>query len=175
MRSKGCSPLQEIIKENGTGKLYFHGKRDTYNVRKPNQFVWNQVGASKGEKDIYCDYKGMQAFWQGLNTFRNSPKGQIFRQAKTVSSDYYRFILPENNQLMGYVVDNQVFVLLNVSDQVQQFKSITLPEGNWKLVCNGFEFNHTNGVKGEQKNVKGGKIISLSCPAASGLVWIREK
>lgn len=175
MRSKGSSPLMEIIKENGTGKLYFHGKRDTYNVRKPNQFVWNQVGTTTGEKDIFCDYKGMHAYWRALNKFRTSSIGKIFRQELAVPTDYYRFILPKNEQMLGYVVNKQVLTLINTSDQEQIFDAIELPAGTWKLIGNGREFNHEKGVRGANQNLVGGKKVTIKCPPASGLVWLKIK
>jgi pullulanase len=65
LRSKGHAELKETIKEMTDGtKVYFHGKRDTYNMRVPNQFVWENVGKTLESEDSYCDYANMLAYWQ---------------------------------------------------------------------------------------------------------------
>ncbi|NNF34407.1 MAG: pullulanase, partial [Saprospiraceae bacterium] len=79
MRSKGHAPLQEVVKtlKNGV-TMYWHGKRDTYNHRTANQFVWENIGRTRDSANPN-DYKGMLEFWKGLNRFRLSEIGEIFR------------------------------------------------------------------------------------------------
>ncbi len=54
MRSKGVATLQEVAKETKSNiKVYLHGKRDTYNMRAANQFVWENVGKTKRDEGSY--------------------------------------------------------------------------------------------------------------------------
>jgi pullulanase/glycogen debranching enzyme len=176
MRSKGMAELKETVKETKGGiKVYIHGKRDTYNMRFANQFVWETVGRSKGEKDIYCDYKGMYAFWRGLNKLRLSDKGKVFRNAEAIPDNYYQWIEPANPYQLGYIIDNQVLVLLNTEEKANTF-SFNLPAGNWKLIANNQAVNHTQGVKdtaGTMK-LKGGKSHTVEVSAVGLKIWVRE-
>ncbi len=93
MRSKGLAELKETVKlqANGT-RVFLHGKRDTYNMRAANQFIWENLGKTKEDEDCHCDYKGMHAFWRGLNHFRLSEIGKIFRQDDHVHYRYYQWL-----------------------------------------------------------------------------------
>jgi pullulanase len=177
MRSKGLAELKETIKQTKSGiKVYLHGKRDTYNMRTANLFLWDNVGRTKGEKDIYCDFKGMYAFWQGLNKFRLSEKGKIFRNVEAIPADYYQWIETQNPAQLGYVVNNQVLVLINVDEKANNF-NFELPAGNWKLIGNNQEINHIKGVKDKNKSLEklqGGKALKVDMPAVNVKIWIKE-
>ncbi|MDE2996551.1 MAG: hypothetical protein OXT73_07425 [Bacteroidota bacterium] len=45
LRSKGAAPLMEVVKVSASGELAYHGKRDTYNHRRANQYEWEFAGA----------------------------------------------------------------------------------------------------------------------------------
>ena len=73
MRSKGLAPLKETVKYLQGNPLYFHGKRDTYNLASANAFVWKQKGLNKDESEnIHCNYREMFEFWKGLIALRKS-------------------------------------------------------------------------------------------------------
>jgi pullulanase/glycogen debranching enzyme len=175
MRSKGLAPLKEIVKESATGKLYFHGKRDTYNLRFANQFIWENVGKTKKEKDTYCDYKNMLAFWKGLNRFRLSEIGKVFRTPNAVPKDYYQFITPDNLSQLGYIVDGRVLVLMNTGTQAASFSSINLPKGEWRLIGNINEIDHTRTIKDKDNLLEGGKSHSISLEPTSVKIWVRAR
>jgi pullulanase/glycogen debranching enzyme len=179
MRSKGSAPLAETSKimANGT-KLYFHGKRDSYNLRKANRFVWEQVGATKDMEGIHCDYKGMHAFWRGLNRFRLSDYGKVFRIVEKPDSGYYRWIDTPNPYQLGYCVDNQVLVLINSGSHSHDFTRVNFPKGTWKLIANNDRVDHVNGVKDKSKmleKVKGGHVYPIELEGVSFKVWVREE
>ena len=176
MRSKGAAELKEVVKKmKGGTKVYLHGKRDTYNMRKANQFIWENVGKKKGESG---NHDAMYKFWRGLNNFRLSEKGKVFRQT-TSTENYYQWIEPENKGLLGYLVDNKVLVVMNVGDAAAPI-SFELPAGNWKLVGNNLGFDHNgiskDGPKGksaEWLNPKAGKH-TLSLAPATFKVWVKQ-
>lgn len=177
MRSKASAPLAETHKTlpNGT-KLYFHGKRDSYNLRKANRFVWEQVGATLDDaKGVHCDYKGMHAFWRGLNHFRLSDAGKVFRVADSVANNYYQWIETVNPYQLGYVVDNQVLVLINTGSNIHDFPEVNFPSGTWKLIGNNDAFDHKNGVKDASKklqSIKGGASYTIELEGVSFKVWV---
>jgi pullulanase/glycogen debranching enzyme len=175
MRSKASAPLKEVVKETKKGyKVYMHGKRDTYNMRNANRFLWEQVGAQP-EGMNRNDYKNMYAFWQGMNEFRMSDYGKVFRQSEPVPEGYFQWILPEKESMLGYIVDEKVFVLLNAGDSENEFKGVILPEGKWKLIATNHEVN-IDGVKGDKKLKKldGGKTTSFTMKPESLRIWIKE-
>ena len=52
MRSKGAAPIEEEVKETRSGEIYLKGRGDTYNLRTPNQFVWENVGKTRAGGQI---------------------------------------------------------------------------------------------------------------------------
>ncbi|MCS6821012.1 MAG: alpha-amylase family glycosyl hydrolase [Microscillaceae bacterium] len=177
MRSKGLAPLQEVYKETKAGiKVFLHGKRDTYNMRNANMFLWENVGKTFGDKDTYCDYKGMLAFWQGLTKFRLSEAGKVFRNAEPLPKDYYQWIEPQNPYMLGYFVNNKVLVLINTEEKENTFVNVQFPKGNWKLIGNNQAVNHLQGVKDEKvyQLVKGEQTLSVKMPKVSFRMWLRE-
>lgn len=177
LRSKGSAELKETVKEmtNGT-KVYLHGKRDTYNMRKANQFVWETVGLRKGEKGAVSDFKDMYDFWKGMIAFRKSNFGKVFKSQTAVPEGYYRFIEPENPALLGYFVDEKVLVLMNVGEEKANIESVQIPAGKWKLIGHNSGVNHAKGVsvKGKTKNLKGGKLESFELGATEFLLYVKE-
>jgi pullulanase len=176
MRSKAHAPLEEVVKTTNEGyNVYMHGYRDTYNHRTANQFVWETVGQPP-MGDNRNDYVNMLAFWKGMNAFRNSERGQVFRKAEAVSDDYYQFVSPSSESQLGYLVDNKVFVLLNAGQDPATFTDITLPEGKWKLIANTEAINHQKGVKngGKHERLVGNTSYSIDMSATSLLIWTKE-
>lgn len=176
MRSKGAAPLKEVVKQTKEGyNIYMHGKRDTYNHRMANQFVWGNVGATPTSNNSN-DYKNMYAFWKGLNAFRRSDYGKVFRVANKVDENYYKWILPESNKVMGYIVNKKVLVLLNSGDKSFGFKNIPLPEGKWKLIANNQSIDHINGIDDNQNmvSIKGDTNINLSIKSTGLKIWVKE-
>lgn len=175
MRSKGSAPLKEVEKETKKGfKIYMHGKRDTYNHRKANQFIWENVGAAPNEINKN-DYNNMYQFWQGMNAFRLSDFGKVFRVSESVEDGYYNWITPKDESLLGYIVDQKVFILLNAGTSVAEFGDINLPEGKWKLIATNDKVDHINGIKKDSyKNLKGGKPFNIKMKALNLKIWVKE-
>lgn len=176
MRSKGAAPLKEVIKTTNAGyKIYLHGKRDTYNQRLANQFIWENVGNTATDKDSYADYKNMQAFWQGLNRFRLSKYGKVFRQASQPGADYYQWILPEDPSQLGYIVDDKVMVLINASTTPSTFQINNLPKGQWQLIGNNTAVDHINGVKDQADLLQlRGSNHQITIPAKGFKIWVNR-
>ena len=177
MRSKGLAELKETVKETTSGtKVLLHGKRDTYNMRAANRFIWENVGKNREDADTFCDYKGMYAFWQGLNKFRLSPYGKVFRTAKIVPADYYQWILPENRHMLGYLVDNKVMVLINTDPEEVTFHGVQFPKGNWKLVANLFGISHEEGVPDHKhlERIEGNSTYDIHLGGTEFKIWVKD-
>ena len=175
MRSKGLGPLKEVVKETRTGKVYLHGKRDTYNLRFANHFVWENVGKKKGDKNSFCNYGTMLDFWKSLLAFRNSAVGKIFRRAEVCPDGFYHWYVTANQQLLGYRVNDKVLVLMNVSEKPGHFDWVSLPKGNWKLVGNLNGVDLKKPKKGKYAVLKGGEEgHKVDLPAQSFMMWVKE-
>ena len=173
MRSKASAPLKEVVKETNAGyKVYMHGYRDTYNHRTANLFLWETVG-QRPAGDNANDYQNMYAFWRGMNRFRLSETGKVFRVSEAVDDNYYRWILPEEKSLLGYLVDEKVLVLLNAGRESYTFEQVELPEGNWKLIANNEKVDHVRGVKEKGfSKLKGGQSHNLTIPKEGLRIWV---
>lgn len=138
MRSKGLAPLEEHSVKTATAEIHFKGRDDTYNVLAPNRFLWENLSRE--------NYGDMADFWKGLIEFRLSPAGEVFRQSR-VKRGHYRWILPEDPHLLGYVVGESVLVLVNVGDSAGTFPDVQLGPGIWRPICNGVQAS-ADGVEG---------------------------
>lgn len=172
MRSKASAPLKEVVKQTKAGyKTYMHGYRDTYNHRNANHFLWQTVGQRPKGKNKN-DYENMYRFWRGMNAFRLSEYGKVFRVAKSVPKDYYQWFAPkERNSVLGYLVSQQVLVLLNAGKETYTFKDLKLPAGRWKQVANTKAVNHQ---KGTGKKLAGGKMQNFKLKGGELVIWVRE-
>ncbi|GAB4405436.1 MAG: hypothetical protein OHK0039_06430 [Bacteroidia bacterium] len=176
MRSKAHAPLMEVVKETRAGyKIYLHGYRDTYNMRRANQFLWETVGQRPG-KTCTNDYQNMYAFWRGMNRFRRSSYGEVFRVASAVPEGYYQWYTPEVESMLGYLVDGRVLVLLNAGETAQTFTGITLPAGDWRLIATTQAVDHVRGVKApkELMRLPAGQPLDIGMVPSSLLIWVRD-
>ena len=176
MRSKAHAPLREVVKKTNAGfSAYMHGYRDTYNHRIANQFVWSQKGQKPNRKNSN-DYKSMYAFWKGMNEFRMSKYGKVFRVSESVPDDYYQWITPKDEGMLGYLVDKKVLVLINATDEAMGFLGPQLPAGDWKLIATK-ERVDINGLDGNGKStsLQEGTPFGLGMEPTSLLIWVRDK
>lgn len=176
MRSKGLAPPLEVVKTTKAGfKNYFHGKRDTYNHRAANRFLWENIGATPGKKNRN-DYKNMLAFWKGMNAFRSGEAGKVFRIDGVLPEGYYQFYAPDDERLLGYMIDGKVLVLLNAGDEALTFPDLSLPSGAWRLIANNERVDHVNGVEDREDIMllHGQHIQSIRIPAQGLYIWLKK-
>lgn len=115
MRSKGLAGKESYTKELDGITLYFHGAGDTYNLRTPNHFVWENIG-KPNRADSSSSYAEMLAYWKGLIALRKSSVGEIFK-TDDPGKDHYRFYLPEEKGVLGYRILDQLQVFVNTTDK----------------------------------------------------------
>lgn len=171
MRSKGLAPLEELVKRTRSGPLYFHGKRDTYNLRNANHFVWENVGVNADAPGVSNNYQAMIDFWKGLISLRRSSLGKVFRVGTRPPADYYRWILPADPAQIGYLVDGRVLVLINVGDSAATLTVPQLPAGTWLQIGDAFAVDHVNGVAGSepQESTGGERAFTVDGPGVE--IW----
>jgi Carbohydrate-binding module 48 (Isoamylase N-terminal domain)/Alpha amylase, catalytic domain len=172
LRSKGSAPLGEVIRRTATGPIYFKGRQDTYNVRTPNEYVWSDLGKTIAT-GASNDYSVMNAWWRGLIRFRNSDAGRVFRIANPPSANYFKWITPQNQALLGYIVDDKVLILSNVGSTAGAFDGINLPAGRWRKIADGTRIDHLRGVRGPDANLVGGTLLTLNAPPTSFQMWVK--
>ena len=138
-----------------------------------NRFIWETVGAEPYEMKSN-DYRNMLEFWKGMNAFRQSSYGELFRVDQPMPEDYYTWITPEELSSLGYIVNNQILVLLNAGNKDFTFSNINLPAGNWKQIASNQEVNHIKGVKskGQKNTLKGGKSTSFTLQSQGLAIWV---
>jgi pullulanase len=172
MRSKGLYPIFEEVLQTATGPIYMKGRHDTYNVRTPNEYIWSTVGATR--RDGPDDFRAMHAWWRGLVRFRMSEAGRVFR-VPAVTPGHIRFIAPESEALLGYVVGGEVLVLANAGDTAASFQNVELPPGRWRLIADGERIDHVRGLRGPDQLLTGGGAQSVPAPANALRIWVRER
>ncbi len=163
LRSKGLAPLEEFEVEAAGGPIEFKGRDDTYNVRAPNRFLWEALAPGSAPA-------AMRDWWRGLLRLRFSEHGQVFRVAE-VPDGHYRWITPDEETLLGYVVGDTVLVLANSGTDEGWFR-FDLPDGAWRQVADDSRVD-LEGVGGEHAVIPGGPH-ELRVPAGAFLVWVRE-
>ncbi len=174
MRSKASAPLEEVVKQTRTGPIYLHGKRDTYNLRKANEFEWSNKGKSRSGSAN--DYDNMYRYWRGLIALRNSKAGEVCRLAEKPPADYVKWFEPENVNLLGYMISERLLVLVNTDTRVGMFDHVVLPaNSNWKLVANDERVEPEKGIAGKKDSrLRAEASMQLEVPAQSVKIWIRE-
>jgi pullulanase/glycogen debranching enzyme len=87
-------------------------------------------------------------YYTGLIQLRMSREGSSFRVAQRPPHSYYRWIMPDNPRLMGYIVNvpklhagNGFAVLLNADDRDRRFEIELRGDTNWKMIGNGKEID----------------------------------
>jgi hypothetical protein len=116
----------------------------------------------------------MYAFWKGLNAFRLSESGEVFRRSEKAPESYYNWIEPVNPYQLGYFVDNKVLVLLNTESKTNDFNNIYFPRGNWELIANSNAVDHENGVADQRKylNIQGQTTRNIRMEPLSLRIWV---
>jgi pullulanase/glycogen debranching enzyme len=175
LRTKGLAGNQEQTFHTSSGPLAFHGQRDTTNVRTPNLFVWENVGNNLVLPTGNLPYAKMHAFWKGLIAMRMSPDGAVFRIDHKPPENYYRWLLPSDPHLLGYIVADRYLVLINTSTQTQDFREVSLAPGEWNLICDGETVDHVHGIAGADSKLTGIKPINLTVPAHCIKIWHRKQ
>jgi pullulanase len=163
LRSKGLAPLQSFTAQADGGTIFFNGRRDTYNLRAPNRFLWETLKPGS-------DQLNMRDYWRGLIALRRSEYGRVFRVAE-VPAGYYRWITPPDPTLLGYVVGERVLVLAN-SGAAEGELRVDLPDGPWRQVGNR-ERVDLGGV-GDERAPLGQGLNAVRVPAKSLLIWVRD-
>jgi pullulanase/glycogen debranching enzyme len=168
MRSKGLAPIDEIRYETDFGPIDMKGRHDTYNLRTPNHFVWDDIGNSEGPND----YKAMMAWWQGLIAFRMSELGAPLRVGGKVPEGYVQPILPRNQALLGYVVDGRILVLSNVGNARGEFANLPLSAGQWRMIADGRRVDMTSAFEGPFAKLEGRARVLV--PPQTMMIWVRD-
>lgn len=88
------------------------------------------------------------AYYLGLIQLRLSPEGATFRVAQRPPQSYFRWIMPGNPKLMGYVVNvpelhaGRGFAVLLNADDVERRLPVELKGASaWRMIGNGREIN----------------------------------
>ncbi|HHJ52143.1 MAG TPA: pullulanase, partial [Caldithrix abyssi] len=174
MRSKGAAPDSEVVKYLNGKPLYFHGRKDSYNLAKANAFIWENKGLNRGQMPgVFCNYDNMYRFWRGLVALRKSRYGRVFRIANRPAPDYYRWIEPPDSRLLGYVVANTVLVLINTDQRPGEFK-FAVPPGNWRLIAD-IERVDLNGISGYSfSRLSAPGKTRVTVPPQALFIWVNE-
>jgi pullulanase/glycogen debranching enzyme len=164
LRSKGLAPHDEFAREAAGGPIYFKGRDDTYNLRTPNQFLWNNLAPGS-------DQVAMRDYWRGLIALRMSEYGEVFRMV-VVPERHYRWVTPENRHLLGYVVGERVLVLANSGAEDGSFQ-FSLPDGVWRQVGDAERVDHVAGVESDYARLRGG-AQEIPVRGRSFVIWVRD-
>ncbi len=140
VRSKGLAPDEEFVRDVAGGPIHFKGRDDTYNLRAPNRFVWEDVGGTAAEGAV--DHAAMLAWWRGLIRLRLSPYGDVLRIGTAVPEDWVRFTRSSAPSGLAWLVGGRLLVAANPGKASIVFDRVDLPKGSWRMVSDGYEVDH---------------------------------
>jgi pullulanase/glycogen debranching enzyme len=177
MRSKGLAELKETVKVMTNGvKVYMHGKRDTYNMRAPNWFVWENAGKTPDHPETFANYRDMYLFWRGLNRFRLSAYGKVFRVSARLPDGYYRWIDTVNPYQLGYIVAGRILVLINTGSHTHDWDRVVLPVGTWRLIGSntGIDLAGISDPHHKYEHLRGGHPLHFRLGGCQFRMWVLE-
>ncbi|WP_419194634.1 alpha-amylase family glycosyl hydrolase [Novipirellula herctigrandis] len=175
MRSKGSAPPGKLLKHLPDGPLVYHGKKDTYNLRAANEFVWANVGRIERDDTVTNDFASMIEYWKGLIALRNSDAGRVLRIGHVPPLDYYRWILPQNPHQLGYVINDRIMVLMNTSDTDCIFEDVNAGSVHWRLVADQTRVDIANGIDTDDAMLKGKATHDIAVPHASMKIFLTNE
>lgn len=164
LRSKGLAPRTAHQTEAPFGVIRFHGRHDTYNLRAPNRFVWDDLAPGSPAA-------AMRDWWRGLIALRRSDAGRVFRTV-VVPEGHYRFFLPPDERLLAYRVGGRVLVAANNGADEGEVEVELLP-GRWQPVTTPDHIDLT-GVDAPDLPLHGGHHRVIVPPGAF-LIWLRRE
>ena len=165
LRSKGSAQIEYDTRYETGNPIYFKGRGDTYNVRKPNLFLWDTLGRTGGPDDIAA----MEAWWKGLIALRNSPMGAVLRIADTPPEGYVQWFAPDDTPgLLGYQIGERLMVAMNTTNAPARLTVDAAP-GNWQLVADGMR-SGTDELEGSTLD-SGAQTLDL--PPLTLMIWTR--
>jgi len=173
LRSKGLAPVGEQEKAVAGGKIYLKGRHDTYNLRAPNRFVWEELGARPADGPAFHqrDIAAMRAWWKGLIDLRASAAGAVLRVAQPAPG-HVRFATPDNPALLGYVIGAGLAVAVNVGAKPGEI-DLPFEQRNWRRIADGTRIDRDGVDAGPVLAVAGG--LRVAAPAKTLQIWVREE
>jgi pullulanase/glycogen debranching enzyme len=171
LRSKGLAPDDEFVREIAGGPIHFKGRDDTYNLRAPNRFVWENVGRTADEGP--ADHAAMHAWWRGLIRLRSSAFGEVLRIGTAVPGEYVRFTAPDDPAGLAYVVGGRLLVAVNVGPKGMTVEGVELPEGAWRMVSDGRRVDHEATFDEPDATLPGGRT-RVVLPPRTMKIWVLE-
>ena len=116
------------------------------------------------------------AYYRGLIRLRQSPQGAAFRVAARPPASYYQWVMPPDEQALGYIVNaprihegNGFIVLLNANGATTPF-SFNLPPGRWRLIGDGVNLDPA-GLP-DTPVVEGGQPFNVQVPGLRSYIFM---
>lgn len=116
------------------------------------------------------------AYYRGLLQLRRSPEGATFRVTSRPPAGYYRWIMPDHPQTLGYIVNapkrhegSGFIVLLNAGSEPVSFE-VPFPLGRWRLISDGIRLD----LKGlpDTSIREGDQTYTVTAPAQRALMFM---
>ncbi|MFH0879771.1 MAG: alpha-amylase family glycosyl hydrolase [Lentisphaerota bacterium] len=118
------------------------------------------------------------AYYKELIHLRLSPEGAAFRVIRKPPANYYQWLMPANDQALGYIVNAprihegaSFAVLLNAGGDPVNF-IVPFPAGQWRMIGNGHAINR-QGLS-DQEPVRGPVQRSIQVPGLSSFIFMNE-
>lgn len=171
LRSKGIAPDSKFVRQVAGGPIWFKGREDTYNVRTPNHFLWESVGATA--VDGPNDVAAMHAWWKGLIHLRRSSEGAPLRIGTRPPEGHVRFFLPDDPSGLAYLVGGTFLVAVNVGSEPITIGGLDLGKGPLTMVADGRRVDPRGGFDEPDANLEAGRG-SVTIPARTLKIWVAD-
>jgi hypothetical protein len=103
---------------------------------------------------------------------RSSSIGDVFTIGHAVPDSYFKWILPENPQLLGYVVNERVLVLINTSETKAEFDVSSLVDGSWMQISDGTSIYPDGCDCGTDFDAP---LHQIAVSSKTALIWARKE
>jgi pullulanase len=172
LRSKAAAGDHDTVMRIASGPVYIHGKGDTYNLRTPNLFLWENLGRNM-EDGAVCNFQRMYEYWRGLIALRRGDHGRVLRIGSLPSPDHVVFIEPADTMQLGYIIGSRICVLVNTAD-TPAVVELPLPAGEWTLVADGDRAGVAPLEGRPDTRLAGSRTHTIHLPPTSVKIWLHH-
>ncbi len=156
------------------GQDFLHSRRGQTDARS----LGDEINALRWNARTRAEARSSIAYLQGLISLRNSIAGSSIKNAATSSADDVEWILPEEDDVVGFIINRhgrvrggRFVVIFNMGDS-SRYVEIDFPSGLWRIIARSTSIN-AGGVPGTHR-VRGSRVREELISPGSVVIFMSE-